>query len=276
MDGFRGTASNSQARNSTANQFVAPPTPLRIASKTQTLDTVDYRAGQSNTSQNLERLQHRRPFREPSRRPHLHRKPPKLWKKADPLPRRQNSVTTKNEASQPVPQPSRPAKPPTLNPYWPEVRAAIMANLAGSVVGFSKEKTRPSVCTCLICNEAELVINGIQDRRSDEELARTGIIQEDGVMAACGHIFGRQCLDAWEELCSKSSRSFTCPACRFDLDPRRCPKHRLEAPVTDLAVGTRKFGLIFDNLQATGHANKAAADQCWDCQMHGMTNRERT
>ncbi|KAM7203393.1 hypothetical protein V8F20_003987 [Naviculisporaceae sp. PSN 640] len=168
---------------------------------------------------------------------------------------------------------------PELPNYWPDIFEAIKrrqhAKSRHSAANPSTERVKFEPVICKICNEAELVIRGLQKRRSKRRLAASGKTQEQGVLAACGHVFGRTCLKRWRDTSvNELGRKFTCPMCRFDLNPDRCDKHGLKS-FRNLAKEKKKFGLVTNNVQPDGHENAKTAEKCLDCSTRGMAERER-
>ncbi|KAM7182632.1 hypothetical protein V8F33_014156 [Rhypophila sp. PSN 637] len=132
--------------------------------------------------------------------------------------------------------------------------------------------------TCDICGNSELLIDGLQARRPWDQLRLTALGQERRLLTACGHVLGMDCLETWDRTCHKSSEQtkFTCPCCRFDLDPPRCSAHRLTA-VTDLgmAIERLEMGVNVDVIRLSGHSNNEDAAHCSRCQEEGQTRHDQ-
>lgn len=143
-----------------------------------------------------------------------------------------------------------------INPFWPDLVGALRRRRSGQPTGSVK---------CMICGDAHLIIDGIEGPRDAADLEAAGITQECGVLAACGHIFGEDCLENWRRMRGRQHEPFSCPFCRFDLDPPRCSDHEVRWPRTLHWEGGRNFWLLRNNRQPSGDPHRAAAERCPDC-----------
>ncbi|KAK4208283.1 hypothetical protein QBC37DRAFT_379229 [Rhypophila decipiens] len=73
---------------------------------------------------------------------------------------------------------------------------------------------------CCICYENELFIHRAQAYKYKPDA-------EYAMLLPCGHILGHVCLQAWKEDCQTNENPYTCPVCRLELEPPRCPRHKV-------------------------------------------------
>ncbi|KAM7216368.1 hypothetical protein V8F06_008290 [Rhypophila decipiens] len=175
-------------------------------------------------------------------------------------------------------RPAAPVEPPELSCYWPEIAEAIEKRYRENLRMTPRSERGIGKLTCSICNDTDLVFDGLQDRQPWDELRLTALRQERTLLTACGHVLGMDCLETWDKTCDESNgqTKFTCPWCRFDLDPPRCSAHHLTA-VTDLGIAIEQLdmGVNVNVIQPSGHSNNEDAAHCSRCQEEGQTRRDR-
>ncbi|KAM7203394.1 hypothetical protein V8F20_003988 [Naviculisporaceae sp. PSN 640] len=176
----------------------------------------------------------------------------------DPTPVQEEQANVEPEIEDvPVPEREVPDEElPPIRPYWPNIVAALETKQSGGRVGR---------VNCPVCDN-ELVIDGIQEQRSEANMEEHGITQERGFLAACGHVFGSQCLSTWSWECAQKVKPFTCPSCRFNLDPPRCRQHYMKVSIP-LARNPGSFRLLEDKVKPLGDEHMAAAEHCLNCDL---------
>lgn len=187
---------------------------------------------------------------------------------ATPPPQEMPQVHLPNVNNRRLPPP-RHNRPP-INNHWPNIADAIETTFHARQAGVDPEQMGVGgPVTCDIFLEGELSIIGLHPRLDSED---AGKLQQDAVLTVCGHVFGEPCLEAWEMDCVQRGAPFTCPKCRFDLDPERCLVHSLPGWVS---LADEMFGFdgtfrLFDSMGTIDIPPR----NCADCQSWSFRRRQ--
>ncbi|KAM7213761.1 hypothetical protein V8F06_010824 [Rhypophila decipiens] len=151
--------------------------------------------------------------------------------------------------------------------YWPTLCDKIKRWSEGRHQGVTKASLGIESITCSICQEGRLAIAGFQSHLPPSLSPGP---QELGVVLACGHIVGKECVTNWRKHCVQKKlkkQTYSCPFCRLNLGPVHCSRHQF-AHIISLTQGQQDFGILSQNVQKgldEARAHLEAASSCPDC-----------
>lgn len=127
-------------------------------------------------------------------------------------------------------------------PTWlPALRKLIIRRFCQRHVGLPTSPQPNPRCT--ICFEKLQIVGVTEEEILMEQQRGETVEREPAALLACGHIVGKNCIEAFRQTEADAGEFLQCPECRFDLLPQGC-FHHLLYPIRDISHSDREFFLL--------------------------------